>query len=630
MGLRNVKKYLSSRIFFGTFIPVVCLNAFLSMIISYPLLDFLGDQRFVHSLFSLVAFAGHYFLLNLVVGLVAYCFFFFLHEKLALAAMISAFSILQLVLIADTKIYALFRYHINPLVLNVLTTEGASDSITIGKRTIGVLLLIIAGILFAEIVIHRSLMNPAANAAGKKPSLASMGKLLFWAGLFLVGTEKAIFAYGDIVNNTAITQNARLFPLYQPITVKRFVSKVFNVRIDRDDTVAVSASRATVRYPKNAILFDPSAARSPNILLIIVDGLRFDMLNKETMPNVWEFSRESIVFTNHYSGGNGTRFGVFSLLYGINGTYWHNFLAKGVSPVLIDSLIEKGYECKVLSSTRLTFPEFRRTAFLRIPECIEDAFGDATATERDKIITEKFIQYASREARKKPFFAFVFYDASHQPYSYPPEFEKFRPAGEGEINYFKDIGKDKIHILRNRYKNAVYYNDHLIGRIIETLRKTSLLDDTVVVITGDHGEEFFENGYFGHTSAFNDYQTRTVFVLHYPGAGHSVVERLTGHADLVPTLMESLGCVSPPEDYSQGQSLLRSGKRAYITSANWDTAALIDDEYVTIFSTEMYKLQSLEVRRKSDYTPLASPRDAIRQRRANLLDVSLKMAEFYR
>jgi membrane-anchored protein YejM (alkaline phosphatase superfamily) len=89
-------------------------------------------------------------------------------------------------------------------------------------------------------------------------------------------------------------------------------------------------------------------------------------------------------------------------------------------------------------------------------------------------------------------------------------------------------------MLRNRYRNAVYFEDALIGKIFHTLREQRLLDKSIVVITGDHGEEFFENGYFGHTSSFDDYQTKTVFVLHHPKTERHIVERITSHLDLVP------------------------------------------------------------------------------------------------
>lgn len=627
----KIKRTISSQYFYTNLIPIVLLNTVISMIISFSLLNINNQQGNAYTFFSIITFVAHYFLLNLLVGLLAYCFSVVLNKKTATILMIFLFSLLQLILLFDTRIYTIFHYHINPLVLNVITTEGVSDSVIIGKGTIAVFSLILAGILCAEIIIHLYFSNINKNPERKSLLMAkNISKVIFWTGLLLIGADKAIYAYGDIVNNTAITQNAKLFPLYQPLTIKRFISKVLHIKVDRELNFKVSTKDTTLNYPQKPLRFNPSAGKKFNIIIIVVDGLRFDMLSKDIMPNTWEFGQRNIIFKNHYSGGNGTRFGIFSLLYGIDGTYWHNFLARRVSPVLIDVLGDNGYEFKILSSTHLTFPEFRKTAFIRIPDSIEDSFVNTDTDEKDRIITEKFIKYILNPEDKKPFFAFIFYDSSHQPYYYPDGFEKFQPVSDHEINYFKDIGKDNIFILKNRYKNAIFYNDYLIGNIIASLKKNNLFDNSIVVITGDHGEEFYENGYFGHTSSFDDYQVKTVFVLHYPGVELFSTERITSHSDLVPTLIESLGCISPPEDYSHGFSLLNKTRHTYITSSNWDASAIIDDEYKIIFSTEMCNIRSLEVRRKNDYSLAGNQKDVIKQKKNILLGTALKMSEFYR
>ena len=182
----------------------------------------------------------------------------------------------------------------------------------------------------------------------------------------------------------------------------------------------------------------------------------------------------------------------------------------------------------------------------------------------------------------------------------------------------------------HRYKNSLFYTDYLIGKILSSLKQNNLLEHTVVIITGDHGEEFYENSYLGHTSSFDDYQTKNLFVAHFPGYGHRLVERLTSHQDLVPTLMESLGCISPTDYYAQGLSLLGNQEHPYVTSANWDTAALIDEKYKVVFSTELYNVNLFEVHNRKDYALLKNPKDAIKEEKQHLLDNFLKMSEFYK
>src|SRR5690606_17519145 len=125
------------------------------------------------------------------------------------------------------------------------------------------------------------------------------------------------------------------------------------IRTDPDDTLAVKHRGNSLIYPREPLVRKASR-ELPNIIWIVVDAWRFDMLKEEVAPNILKFSQQASVFRNHYSGGNATRFGVFTLVYGVYGTYWHPFLAEGQSPVLLDELMKLGYEFRIISSSKLT------------------------------------------------------------------------------------------------------------------------------------------------------------------------------------------------------------------------------------------------------------------------------------
>ena len=601
------------------------------MVISFPLLV-QGTTKitlFVLAV-NLISFISHYFLLNFIAGIIVFLLSGILYQRVILFLKILLFFLLQTLLLVDTKIYSLFHYHINSLVWNVLTTEGVSDSVILGKETIRIFSVWLSIIFSAEVIIHIYLAGLYKKIKPENLSFfLKTARVIFAVCLSLIIFDKGIYAYGDLFNMTDITKNAKLYPLYQPFTIKRLAADILHIKVNRELDFKVSASNTSLTYPLKELFFDPSKNSNYNIIVVALEGLRFDNLSRDIMPNTWSFGQQNIVYNNHYSGGNGTRFGLFSLFYGINGTYWHNFLAQRRSPLLIDSLIDRGYDFKILSSTRLTFPEFRKTAFIRIPEYIEDTVSSGDAPERDRIITDKLIDHISSGKMQKPFFAFLFYNSSHQPYLYPKEFEKFLPVNKSEINYFKDTDKENISRLKNRYMNAVLYDDFLIGKIISSLKKSGLLDKTIVLITGDHGEEFYENGFLGHTSSFDDYQTKTVFVLHYPGIKNQTINRITSHLDLVPTLMESIGCTSPAGDYSQGISLIGNSGHEYINVANWDNAAVVDNELKIVYSTELYNIGRFEVHRKADYSLIDNAGQLLRQKKGFLLDVLKKMSEFY-
>jgi len=461
--------------------PVIFFNTLISIVIAFPLFKIGGQSNdFIYLLSDLVTFISHFFSLSLVIGIIIYMLTFMLSRKaLAIAGTILFFS-MQAILLIDVKIFSIFHYHLNSLVWNLLTTEGVADSVILGKGTILTLFSLLFVVLLAEtgINVYFNWYNKKISAE-KLAFLAKTYRIAILVGLSMVMADKGIYACADIVNNTEITKNAKLYPLYQPLTVKGFASRQLGINIKREDTFKISKNRTLVNYPKEELVFNSSNDKNHNIIMIVVDGLRFDMLDSEIMPNTWEFGKENIIARNHYSGGNGTRFGIFSLIYGISGTYWHDFLASRVPPVLIDVLIEKGYDFKILSSTKLTFPEFRKTAFLRIPDHIEDKIRAEKSYMKDGNVTDRLLDYISSERSQKPFFAFLLYNSSHGSYKYPPEFEKFRPAfSKEELNYFTDIDVSKVDMIRNRYKNAVHYEDHLVGKILSSLKDNNLLNNT--------------------------------------------------------------------------------------------------------------------------------------------------------
>ena len=620
--------------FFPAGMILVLGNTVISLLIAFPVLQ-KGVQEItpIALMLDSIPYFSHYFMLNLLVGSILFAVSFALPRKIIPVINTVVFSLVQMILLVDTRIFMIFHYHINALVLNVMTTEGAGDSVILGKGTLLVFLFILLLVLVCQIIMNRFIGK--ISELHKRPghALLSRGAVaILVLGLCVMLLDKSLYAYADIVNNVNIIRKAKLYPLYQPLTVKRFARKVLHIEVNREEEFKMNTNQRDIHYPKEQIRFDPLRDKKYNVIILAVEGLRFDMLDPEIMPNTWKFSRQNLTFTNHYSGGNGSRFGIFSLFYGIHGSYWHTFLSHRISPVLMDAMIGKGYDFSILSSTMLTFPEFRKTAFIRVPSFIEDSFETSDMIERDRIIADKLIAYASSHSKEKPFFSYLFFNSSHQMYKYPPEFGKFLPVVQREdVNYFTDTeDRATISMIKNRYMNAVYYVDSLIGKIIASLEKQGLMDKTVLLITGDHGDEFYENGYFGHTSAFGDYQIRTVFILHVPGEHPRSIERLTSHMDFVPTIMELMGTVTPVESYSQGLSLLGNRKHDYVSSANWDTAAMIDDQVKIVYSTELYNIDKFEVRNKGDYVIVPNTREMVRQKKGHLAETFRSMSEFYR
>ena len=506
------------------------------------------------------------------------------------------------------------------MIINLLFTEGAEENFSLGTNTYITSFFIISSIIALEFLLFRKLYVKFRS----KPITRKAIYLTVILCVTIILSDKLTYAFGDLYNKREIIRHKKVFPLYQPMTIKRFMSKKFGFKIDREETLILDKKYTGLNYPK-AELEHTQQTEYPNIIWILIDAWRFDMFTEELTPNIKKFSKKSMVFINHYSGGNASRFGVFSLFYGIYGYYWHHFLGERRSPVFIDELIDLRFDFKIISSKKLTNPEFRKTAFIRIPNYIVDTLPGKNAEERDPILTHTFLNWLDEKNTPQPFFAFLFYHGPHGPYSYPDKFEIYTPSNK-DPNFIMVRKKDVIPLL-NSYKNAIHFNDFEVGIVLDALKEKDLLENTIIVITSDHGEEFYETGFWGHTSAFSKFQIKVPFILYVPDEQHRTITYLTSHMDVVPTMLEMLGYISPTDIYSQGQSVLNEDGHDFVVSCGWDDCAIIDRENFLTFSFESYNLASVEVR-DTNYQFIKSDKEILKSKSKNVMEVLNGFREF--
>ena len=125
-------------------------------------------------------------------------------------------------------------------------------------------------------------------------------------------------------------------------------------------------SDSELLYPKTPLQCS-NDVESKNVLVILIDALRPEMLTHEIMPNMSKLFNESSNFENHYSGGTSSRMGMFSLFYGLPSTYWRVFHDNLKPSLLIQQFDESGYDVRAISSSGLGSPAvLDRTAFAGI------------------------------------------------------------------------------------------------------------------------------------------------------------------------------------------------------------------------------------------------------------------------
>jgi membrane-anchored protein YejM (alkaline phosphatase superfamily) len=494
-----------------------------------------------------------------------------------------AWTLFHFILFIDTRIWAIFRYHINGMVWNLVTTPGGLQTFDLDAETVSLVTVGSIAMFAIQLLLQRR-ARASTPRSGFQNWIAKIGLILL---VLAVLGEKSVFAWADAKQFKPITSRARSFPLYQAITAKRLFNRVSNAstpeEATREERLSSSGGLA-LNYPR-AVPQCPPAGPRPNIVIAVVDSLRADAFSPEHMPLISEWSaNRARIFQDHASGGNATRFGVFSLIYGLAAPYWFSIYGEHTPPALIVELQRLGYDMRVISTARMDFPEFRSTAWVTMQSGIKDRWGDQPKWRKDEMVAEDFESWvAARKNVSTPFFAFLMLDSPHQTYDWPRDKSRNTPFA-GKVSYLKKSGQipaAEITELKNAYFNAVEHADRVLQKIVDTLERTGNAENTWVILTGDHGEEFFENGYFGHTSNYARQQVHVPFLVAGPGIAPGKETRPSSHMDLSVTLLEQLGADPAIRgDWAQGENLFSLPDRRNRIVGGWHEVALWTDDGV--------------------------------------------------
>lgn len=235
----------------------------------------------------------------------------------------------------------------------------------------------------------------------------------------------------------------------------------------------------------------------------------------------------------------------------------------------------------------MTRPEFHATVFSGEPGLRLQPRG-ATPFERDRYSVDDFIRWRNELPKDKPFFSFIFLDAVHA-CAVPddPKYHVFKPflSSVNQLTLTNDT--DPVPYF-NRYRNSAYWTDGELARVTGYLKEKGLLENTIVVVSSDHGEEFNDNklNYWGHNGNYTDAQIKVPLIVHWPGKAGRRVDEVTSSADLTATLIpEALGCTNPSIDYTTGESLWSENRRKnWFHSASYSSNAFVEPERIVLIN----------------------------------------------
>lgn len=468
-------------------------------------------------------------------------------------AMVLATLAISMVVV-DAVSFSLYRFHLNGMVFSLLF-GGAGDEIFVFESI--VYLTAFAGLMGIVFIVW--LLDRLAQRIVRRDHTPRLG-YLFATLIFLsfIG-QNFWFALANASGNHEITRQARLYPAYLPTRADKELLELGLVE-EKDLSNRMGKAAGIADYPKSPLACE-APPQQPNIFVVVVDSWRFDAMSEKITPNIHALTSEAMVFNRHYSGGNNTRTGFFSLMYGIPATYWEDFLDARVGSSLINILQAQGYQMAIYASAKLTGPEFDKTVFADVEGLRKRTMAD-TVYGRDELANREFIDYLKGTERREPLFGLLFYDAPHSAASADNYRDHFQPAEP--VNYLTLTDESDPAPLLNYYRNSVISVDALLGDAFAAIKAAGLWEDAIIVVTGDHSQEFNDNGlgYWGHNGNYTDPQVHVPFIVKWPGRGAEQINYTTTHYDLVPTLMrEVLGCRNEVADYSVGTSLFSDEPR---------------------------------------------------------------------
>lgn len=553
-------------------------NFFVFMIIGTRYLTWIHSPDLETSVYIFFLYLGQFSLFAILLSPILYVVLSILPRKLGFIVTSLLSSLVLIFMYVDTVVYDLYRFHFSGFIIEMALLGGKQ----VFDFHWGTWLFFVTFLL----VLFLSHFFATSFFSGQKLKKTFLTAFCFLA--FVCQASVHLWhAYADATYNGKITAVTPHLPLYYGMTAKRFFRKAGLIdfkAVRKDYEIADLAVTKKLSYPiKPLVCEEPQ--NKPNILMVVVDTLRADMLNEKWMPHVHNFSKSAQNFSNHFSNGNVTKSGIFSLFYGLPANYWDAFTAEKMPPILIDRLQDLDYEMKILGSATLISPSFSMNVFSSIKDLSLSTAGN-TPWERDVTITEDWLSFTEQHVTSstKPFFGFLFYDTPHSP-DIPEDYPKFNPFWE-KVNYLELDNKFNSELYLNVYRTTVHFTDSLIKKVLEDLKQKNLLDNTIVVITSDHGKEFNDNkkNYWGYGSNYTDYQLGVPLVVHWPGKKpHKFLTR-TEHFDIAPTLIQSaLGCPSnDTRTFSSGGDLFNDDGRKWSIAHSYVNFALLFEEILLV------------------------------------------------
>ncbi len=315
-----------------------------------------------------------------------------------------------------------------------------------------------------------------------------------------------------------------------------------------------------------------SKEKSPNVVLIVIDTCRADRLScygysKKTTPNIDALAREGILYERAYATDFWTLPSHASLFTGLyptqaGATSETNHLPPS-NTTLAEILKKAGYDtaafvCNAWISMERGFDQ-GFDEYLEMWRSVNKAQVPRRHGWAEWATIQKTTEWLDRRKKgQKPFFMFINLNCVHMPYRPPePHLSRFVKPESGysndEVSRMANIAgmwqylagelklsKRDLRILGELYDGEVEFADYCIGEITQRLEKLGIIDNTVLIVTSDHGENLGEHGLIDHLLSMHETTLRIPLVIRYPKRFKAGVRNtdLVSLIDIAPTILD--------------------------------------------------------------------------------------------
>lgn len=357
---------------------------------------------------------------------------------------------------------------------------------------------------------------------------------------------------------------AKRFKEFQ-IDLEQFGNKIVNLNFELKNPQKKSLQINDLIYweqPKIIPRFNDNTKK--NVLIITIDTLRSDHLSynnysEKTSPNIDGFALQAINFTNAFSVSSATWPSLTSMMTSVYPSQ--------------HGVIFNGYK---LTKNFISLPEilqknsYQTAAILgNMRRATHNGYDYIIKAFNDEIVMQNTIIKLNRYKNRK-FFMWVHFLGPHAPYTAPENFYKKHNISSEDIklglikkhyeifeNNRKSIDKNILQKIIELYDINIEYTDWLVGKIFEKVKELKLANNTIIIISADHGEELCQHhNYLYHSGSLYDSSLKIPLLIYIPNIRSKKVNQVVSNIDIAPTILDLLNLQNPSS--FEGESLLKT------------------------------------------------------------------------